>query len=188
MCRTIVDALREIEATLPFPLYAFNCANGSEFINHELVKYFGPAGEKQRLHQLMTRSREYKKNDNCHVEQKNWTHVRQLFGYRRIDAKEFVDLMNDIYRTEQCLLQNFFIPQVKLKSKIRIGAKYKRTYTKPRTPYQALLDLPDFNPATKDRLKALFLSLNPFDLQVSLEKKMARFYQALQPKTERIAA
>jgi hypothetical protein len=185
---SIVEALREVESGLPFSIYAFNCDNGSEFINHEPVKYFGPDGEKKRLHQMMTRSREYKKNDNCHVEQKNWTHVRQLFGYRRIDAREFIDLMNDIYRKEQCLLQNFFIPQVKLKTKLRVGAKYKRTYTKPRTPYQALIDSPDLPLATKERLKAVFASLNPFDLQVSLEKKLARFYQALSPNTERKAS
>jgi hypothetical protein len=184
-----IEALKEIEEGLPFSIYAFNCDNGGEFINHALIDYFGPNNkEKHRMHQLMTRSREYKKNDNCHVEQKNWTHVRQLFGYARVHSRELIDLMNDIYRNEQSLLQNFFIPQVKLKTKLRIGAKYKRWYTKPQTPYQILMACEQIDPKTKTKLEKIFESLNPFELQRSLEAKLQRFSKALYPKSERKVA
>jgi len=183
-----VGCIREIEKCLPFSIYAFNSDNGSEFINHELVKYFGPDGEKERLHQLMTRSREYKKNDNCHVEQKNWTHVRQLFGYRRVDRPELVDLMNDIYRVEQSLLQNFFIPQIKLKTKCRVGSKYKRTYTEPKTPYQILQESDQISEQTKTNLQNLYESLNPFSLKASLDQKLQRFFKSFTQISERKAA
>ena len=56
-----------------------------------------------------TRSRPYKKNDNAHVEQKNWSHVRQLFAYDRFEDHDLVDLMNDLYANEWSLYQNHFI-------------------------------------------------------------------------------
>jgi hypothetical protein len=177
----VLDALRHIECCLPFEILAFNCDNGSEFINHELIKYFGPDGEKRRLHQLMTRSRAYRKNDNCHVEQKNWTHVRDVFGYDRIWIRALLPIMNDIYRNEHSLLYNFFVPQVKLISKERIGAKYRRKFTKPRTPYQALLASEDVSEEQKRKLTAKFLTLDPFSLRQSLERKFKEFYRALYP-------
>jgi hypothetical protein len=180
----VLDALRQIEDCLPFEILAFNCDNGSEFINHEIIKYFGPEGEKRRLHQLMTRSRAYRKNDNCHVEQKNWTHVREVFGYDRIWIRALIPLMNDIYRNEHSLLYNFFVPQVKLISKERIGAKYRRKFSKPRTPYQALLASENISEEQKRKLTTKFLTLDPFALRSSIEKKMKEFFQKLYPVHE----
>jgi len=160
---------------------SFNSDNGTEFLNHHLIRYFGPEGEKKRSAQLMTRSREYRKNDNCHVEQKNWTHVRELFGYDRFSNPKQVELMNSIYLAEHNLLHNFFYPQMKLKTKLRIGSKYKRTYDRPQTPYRRILACESVPQATKDALTALFITLNPFRLTKDMDKKLRAFYKANTP-------
>ena len=125
----------DIEANLPFELLGFDCDNGSEFLNHHLWRYFS---DRKRPVQL-TRSRTYKKNDNAHVEQKNWARVRQLLGYDRFEKPPVVDLLNDLYSKECSAYQNFFCPSVKLMEKKRVGAKYKKRYDDPQTPYQRLL-------------------------------------------------
>jgi len=84
----------------------------------------------------MTRGRPYKKNDQCYVEQKNYTHVRKLLGYDRLDCPNLKSIVNDLYKNEWSLLQNFFMPQVKLIEKIRVGGKYKRKHSEPKTPFQ----------------------------------------------------
>lgn len=183
----VLEALKDIEDKIPFSILAFNCDNGSEFLNHQLIRYFGPHGDKKRLNQLMTRSREYRKNDNCHVEQKNWTHVRELFGYDRFSDKKLVDIMNGIYKNEHNLLHNFFIPQMKLKTKLRTGAKYKRTYTKPQTPYQRLIECPGTPEDIKAKLTATLTGLNPFELRKKMQKKLKVFYKALTPDSDQIA-
>lgn len=115
----IVDATREVEAALPFALLGFDCDNGSEFLTWHLVRYF-----QERPKQVgFTRSRPYHKNDNGHVEQKNWTHVRQLLGYDRLDEPELCSAINEIYRQWWEPLHNFFCPTAKLVSKDRHGAK-----------------------------------------------------------------
>ena len=117
-----------------------------------------------------TRSREYKKDDNAHVEQKNWTHVRQWLGYDRLDNPDVVPLMNDLYRTEWRLFHNFFCPSVKLLSKERVASKTIKRYDKPKTPYQRILESPDIPKETKDKLTAQFKTLNPFELREAMEK------------------
>jgi hypothetical protein len=94
-------------------------------------------------------------------------------------------MMNDIYRNEHCLLYNFFVPQVKLLSKERIGAKYRRKFSKPRTPYQALLASEDISEEQKRKLTSKFLSLDPFARRAQLEKKFKVFYMALYPQLEK---
>lgn len=180
----VLESLKDIEDKIPFSIKAFNCDNGSEFLNHQLIRYFSPDGEKKRINQLMTRSREYRKNDNCHVEQKNWTHVRELFGYDRFSDRNLVEIMNSIYKNEHNLLHNFFIPQMKLKTKLRIGARYRRTYTRPETPYQRLIQCPAISEEMKTKLTDTMTSLNPFDLRKDLQKKLRLFYKALTPKTD----
>jgi hypothetical protein len=96
-----------------------------------------------------TRSRPYKKNDNAHVEQKNWTHVRQLFGYDRIEELDLIPLMNDLYANEWSLYQNHFCPGIKLVEKQRINSRYKKRYDAPKTQYQRLLDPAHTDEATK---------------------------------------
>lgn len=131
-----LKAIREIELTLPFKLKGFDCDNGKEFMNYRLLKYF-----KNRTPPVSyTRSRAYHKNDNSHIEEKNWTIVRQYVGYDRLDKPDQVELLNNIYRNELYWLLNFFIPSTKLISKKRYGSKIKKIHDKPKTPFERLCD------------------------------------------------
>ncbi|MCO5144024.1 MAG: hypothetical protein M9962_13120 [Oligoflexia bacterium] len=158
---------------LPFDLSLINFDNGSEFLNHVVHGYFVGYAKRKGFPFPMTRSRSYHKNDNPRAEQKNWTHVRQLFGYDRIDDIRLVDLMNEIYEVQN-LIQNFFIPQYKLKSKVRVGAKIKKKYDKPKTPYQRLLEstIPEEN---KQKLRDQYASLNYSDLKRKREELLNAF-------------
>lgn len=95
----------------------------------------------------------YKKNDNAHVEQKNWTHVRQLFGYDRVDDPILIPLMNEIYKAYWNPLQNFFTPVLKLKSKERIGGRVKKVYDEPKSPFKRLLESNYVPEEEKSKLK-----------------------------------
>lgn len=170
----IIYALNSIQNNLPFDLIALNVDNGSEFLNNHLIRYLSVYDEDKKRIEL-SRSRPYIKNDNAHVEQKNWTHVRQLFGYERFDDKQLVILMNSIYAEEQNLLQNFFVPQAKLLRKERIGARYKRTYSAPKTPYQRILECESVSEETKEKLKTLYKTLNPFELRKQRQLKINNF-------------
>lgn len=170
----IIYALNSIQNSLPFDLVALNVDNGTEFLNNHLIRYLSVYDDDKKRIEL-SRSRPYIKNDNCHVEQKNWTHVRQLFGYERFDDKQLVILMNSIYAEEQDLLQNFFVPQAKLLRKERIGARYKRTYSAPKTPYQRILECESVSEETKEKLKALYKTLNPFELRKQRQLKINNF-------------
>lgn len=177
-------AVEDIERALPFDILSINVDNGSEFLNHRLVEYFSagnpsPRDGSPRSRFVMTRSRSYRKNDNCHVEQKNWTSVRQLFGYERLEFQELLPLMNEIYRV-QSLFKNFWIPQFKLKSKVRVGAKIKKTYHEPETPYHRLMADPQVPDASKERLTRIYESLNPFHLGEQKEALLADFYRLKQ--------
>jgi hypothetical protein len=121
----IKPAIEYTMSTLPFEVFSVNFDNGSEFLNNLVYGYFTSFTRAQGIAFPMTRSRSYQKNDNARVEQKNWTHVRQIFGYERIEDQRLVDLMNEIYEVQN-LIQNFFIPQYKLKSKVRVGSKIKK--------------------------------------------------------------
>jgi hypothetical protein len=180
--KNIHEAIEDIERGLPFEIISFNCDNGTEFLNHRLVEYFakgnyGPNGERRRF--AMTRSRSYRKNDNCHVEQKNWTSVRQLFGYERLEFKELLPIMNEIYKV-QGLFKNFWIPQFKLKSKVRIGAKIKKTYHVPETPYSRLMKDPTVSDESKKNLSRIYSTLNPFKLRERKEALLADFFKLKQ--------
>lgn len=169
----VLEQIQCIEQHLPFDLKGFDCDNGSEFLNHHLVRYFQdhPNGVQ------MTRSRPYKKNDNAHVEQKNWTHVRQLFGYDRFDKPHLVELMNNLYCNEWSMLQNYFCPSMKLKSKQRINSKYKRLYYPPQTPYQRLMASKHIGSTKKEALNARYQILNPFTLQQQIQQKLKNIFQ-----------
>jgi hypothetical protein len=136
-------AIDDVEANLPFEIKGFDCDNGSEFLNYHIIRKFAERPEEKAIQ--FTRSRPYKKNDNAHVEQKNWTHVRQLFGYHRFDKENLVEMMNDLYRNEWSLYQNHFIPTMKCVKKVKINSKYQRKFDTPKTPYQRLLDCPDIS-------------------------------------------
>ena len=168
----VLTQIKDIEVSLPFPLLGFDSDNGSEFLNYHLLRHFT-----ERKHQVQfTRSRAYHKDDNSHVEQKNWTHVRQWLGYHRFDMPEIVALLNKLYKTEWTLFHNFFCPSVKLIEKQRIASKTIKRYDKPKTPYQRVMDSPYVEPATKQKLTKLFKSLNPFHLRQAMEDKLKKIF------------
>ncbi len=166
----------DVENSLPFPMRGFDSDCGGEFINEHLHKYFTNRPENPVQ---FTRSRAYHANDNSHVEQKNWTHVRQWLGYYRFDTPEIVPLLNDLYKNEWRLYHNFFIPSVKLIEKKRVGSKVIKRYDKSRTPFQRVHEAnAHYVSDTKKReLQKLFGSLNPFDLRNAMEKKIAKIFK-----------
>jgi hypothetical protein len=170
----VLPAIKAIHESLPFELVTINVDNGSEFLNHRVYEYFLHIAQEKVISFPMSRSRPYRKNDNCHVEQKNWTTVRQLFGYDRLDDKRLLPLMNQIYKVQN-LISNYFIPQMKLKSKVRVGSKIKKTYDEPKTPYQRLLEEPSVSEENKNKARATFASLNYFDLIKQREELLAQF-------------
>lgn len=131
----VLKQIEDIEDSLPFPLLGFDSDNGSEFLNHHLLRYF----HKRQYPVQFTRSRPYHKDDNVHVEQKNWTHVRQWFGYHRIDNPVAVHLMNDLYTKEWNRFHNFFCLSVTLLEKKLFAAKTIKKYDTPKTPYQRVM-------------------------------------------------
>ena len=168
----VIAQIQAIEAALPFPIRGFDCDNGSEFLNHHLLRYFSQHPEKPAF----TRSRPYKKNDNAHVEQKNWSHVRHLFGYDRFDNVNLVDLMNDLYANEWSLLQNHFCPSMKLLEKTRDGSRYKKRYHPPVTPYQRIMACETVPETTRKKTEAVHQTLNPFDLKRRIEAKLKHIF------------
>lgn len=163
-----LKAFEDIKEQLPFPLKGIDSDNGREFINYHLKAFC------DRYKIQFTRGRPYKKDDNAHIEQKNWTHVRRIFGYFRYDTEEVLELMNDLYHNELKWFTNFFQPSVKLVKKIRIGSKLKRVYNKPKTPFQRVCESKEVNSKKVAQFKKLFLSLDPFELSQAIEKKLTR--------------
>ena len=147
----VLEAIQDIRRGLPFKMKGFACDNGSEFINFELNKYLR---DHKKGYVKFVRRRPYKKNDACHVEQKNDTHVRRLFGYERLSHPELVDLRSDIYEHYWNPLQNYFMPALKLKRKVRIGGRVKKIYDEPKPPYQRLMESDGLTPLQKQRLEA----------------------------------
>ena len=171
-CGPVFEMISDIEASLPFKVLGFDSDNGGEFINNALYEYF----TKRENPVLFTRSRPYRKNDNAHVEQKNWTHVRNLFGYDRLDNCLVVTIMNELYRKEWSLYQNHFIPSMKLATKERFGSNYKKTYEEPKTAYQRVLESEFVDDTTKAKLRAIHATLNPFKLKHRIEIKLAKIF------------
>ena len=167
----VTAAMSQIENALPFKIKSFKSDSGTEFINQHLYTYFVDRDEPV----MFFRTRPYRKNDNCHVEQKNFTHVRVLFGYNRLTDQSIVELMNEIYEGYWNPLQNFFIPSQKISSKKRIGPRIIKTFTDPKTPFQRLMESDEFPQAKKDELKRLKSKLNPFILRLELEQKLNEY-------------
>lgn len=170
---TVLNAINSIETALPFKVLGFATDNGNEFLNHDLHSYF--FNRKNRVE--FVRRRPYKKNDNAHVEQKNWTHVRELFGYDRFDAESQVEFMNDIYKRLWNPLWNFFTPVMKLQSKTRVGGKIIKVYDDPITPYQRLLKANALSEEETTKLQNQFKKLNPFELKRELDEKLKWFFR-----------
>jgi hypothetical protein len=161
-------ALNEIRGVLPFTLLGVDSDNGSEFINWHLKDWC----EQQGIH--LTRGRPYKKDDNAHVEQKNWTHVRKLLGWERYDTHEAVAAMNDLYGQELRLWLNLFLPSVKLVKKMRVGSKVRRVYDQPRTPLERVRACAQADAGKVARLEELRKTLDPFQLGRVIERKLEK--------------
>ena len=177
----IIRALRDIETHLPFPLNTLKFDSGSEFMNFGVVSFcrgFGPSYGRLKPIQVL-RSRPYRKNDNCYVEQKNLTHVRQFIGYDRIDSEAATKVLDELYKTLWCPFLNFFMPTFKLISKERVGSKIKKKHETPKTPYERLLESPALTEAQKEALKVRFESLDPFELKIQIEEKLKLFLETL---------
>lgn len=174
--RTVMGAIKSIERSLPFRVKGFASDNGNEFLNHDLHSYF--FNRKNRVE--FVRRRPYKKNDNAHVEQKNWTHVRELFGYDRFDYNKQVKMMNDIYKNLWNPLWNYFTPVMKLKSKTRVGGKVVKHWDKPKTPYHRLLDSGVLEVKKYKDLEKVYSELNPFELKKELEKQLKWFFRMVE--------
>jgi len=170
----VVAALEQIRRSLPFALRGIDSDNGSEFINYHLVDYC------RRRSIQFTRGRPYKKNDNARIEQKNWTHVRRIFGWERRDSSEAIAAMNDLYGNELSLMMNLFQPSVKLIERRRVGSKLTRRYEPARTPLDRLLDFHAGKPLPEPvaRLVALRASTDPFELARTIEDKLGRIERA----------
>jgi hypothetical protein len=168
----ILEQIRHIEKSLPFPLLDFDSDNGSEFLNHHLLRHFTKKKEPIQF----TRSRAYHNEDNAHVEQKNWTHVRQWIGYDHLDKSQTVPLPNDLYTQEWRLFHNFFCPSPKLLQKERIGSKTLKHHDSPKTPYQRILESPHISDQIKQTLSKQLESLNPFMLRKIMDEKLKKIF------------
>jgi hypothetical protein len=167
----VVAAVNEISGELPFALLGVDSDNGSEFINHHLLGYC----RKRKI--AFTRSRPYKKDDNAHIEQKNWTHVRRILGWDRYDSLEALDAINDLYRNELRLMMNLFQPSVRLLSKQRVGARLVRRYDVPRTPLDRLVANGGGIAARTTRLLKLRDTLDPFALTETIDHKLTALFE-----------
>jgi hypothetical protein len=168
-------ALEEIRQILPFRLRGIDSDNGSEFINDHLYRYC----QAQAIQ--FTRGRPYKKDDNAHIEQKNWTHVRKLVGYWRYDTPAAVAALNDLYRHELRLFHNLFLPSVKLRAKERVGARLRRHYDVPRTPLERVEACPEAEPQALAELVRLRDQLDPFALAEAIDRKIERLVALATP-------
>jgi len=165
----VTRAIDEIKNDLPYDLLGLDSDGGSEFVNWHMVRYC-------ELNELFfTRSRPDRKNDNAYVEQKNNTHIRQRLGYGRFDTKEQLDAINDLYRNELRLFDNFFRPVMKISSKEKINNSVcRKKYDEARTPYRRLLESKQISQAQKQKLTEIYLSLNPAKLRNTIDQKIKK--------------
>ena len=164
----VFNAIGKARERLPFPLLGIDSDNGSEFINHELLRYC----EQQQI--TFTRARPYRKNDNCYVEQKNYSVVRRTVGYQRFDTAPELLILNQLYDSLR-LYTNFFLPTMKLKSKERFGSQVRKTYEAPQTPYYRVLNSPEVSEADQQRLREQYQTLNP----AALKRRIAKLQKQL---------
>jgi hypothetical protein len=165
----VFDAMKDIRQRMPFPLLGIDSDSGGEFINDQLFRYC------QTEEITFTRSRPYRKNDSCFVEQKNYSIVRRAVGYLRYDTEEELSTLNELYRRLR-LYTNFFQPTMKLIEKTRIGSKVIKKYDKPLTPYRRVLACPDASEEDKQALRKLYAKLNPAQLKRQITRLQQRLY------------
>lgn len=159
----VFEALLAIRGRLPFPLLGIDSDNGGEFINSHLMKYC----QSERI--TFTRSRPHRKNDNCFVEQKNYSIVRRAVGYSRYEGKKAVESLNQLYAWIR-LRTNFFLPSMKLMEKQRIGSRVRKKYHAPKTPFQRVLESIGVDEQTKETLREQYRELNLAELNRKIRK------------------
>ena len=167
--RRVQEALETMRVALPFRLCGIDSDNGSEFINNHLYRYC-------QTHQMQfTRGRPYKKDDNAHIEQKNWTHVRKLVGYVRYDSDLALAALNALY-DDLRLFQNLWLPSVKLVKKMRVGSRLRRQYGAPQTPFERVRACPEAEPAKVAELARLRATMDPFAMAARIDQQLRRVY------------
>ena len=166
----VLSAMQDIEQALPFKLLGMDSDNGSEFINYHLKTFCDQKGIQ------LTRGRPYKKDDNAHIEQKNFTHVRKILGYLRYDSLAAQKAINELYQNELRIFQNLFLPSMKLIKKSRVGSKLMRSYDKPQTPLERVLQCPQADPVKIEQLKRPGDQTDPFELAKRIEHKLERIF------------
>jgi len=179
----VFEAIKAMRARLPFALLGLDSDNGGEFINHQLVKYCQKEGI------TFTRSRAGKKNDNCFVEQKNWSIVRRFSGYGRYEGDDACQGLNALYAVVRDYV-NFFMPSMKIIEKVRDGARVTKRYDKAQTPYQRVLASPHVSAGVKRRLRRRYATLNPAELKREigrLHKRLVKHSVRLHGMTPRHA-
>jgi hypothetical protein len=173
----VFEALQQVRQRLPFPLLGLDSDNGAEFINEHLRRYC----EAEQI--TFTRTRPYRKNDNCFVEQKNYSVVRRHAGYGRYDTEAQVQLLNQLYGQLR-LYVNFFLPSQKLLEKIRRGSRVKKRHDEARTPYQRVLESEQVTERYKKRLQLQYEQLNLAELHRNiLRLEEALLYQGKQKRS-----
>jgi hypothetical protein len=166
----VLWATKDVEIGLPFALLGFDCDNGSEFLNHHLKRYLTQRGKPVEF----TRSRPYHKNDNAHVEQKNWAWPRQLLGYDRLEDPSLVETIVGIYKEVWGPLQSFFLPCLKLDKKWREGSHWRKRYQAPQTAYERLRTPGILSRKARKNLRDLYESLDPLVLKDELEVRLKK--------------
>jgi len=173
----VFGGIEEIKGRLPFSILGIDSDNGSEFINDHLLRYC------QKEHITFTRSRPYRKNDSCFVEQKNWSVIRRAVGYGRYDTEKELSILNELYSYLR-LYSNLFQPVRKLMKKERIGSKIIKRYDKAKTPYRRVLASPDIEDEIKVKLKNQYAMLNPAELKRKITKLQNRLLKLNSLKQE----
>lgn len=168
-----VNALEVIFAKLPINIKALYFDSGSEFLNYEMEDRFGKK-------MTLQHSRPQRKNDQAHIEQKNDTHVRQLIGYKRYEDDAVIAAINDLYDNEWSILNNFFMPQMKLKEKIRTKSKLRKYYDTPKTPLERLIESKVLTPEKEKELLAIRDLHNPVQLRKKVEQKLKAINELMQ--------
>lgn len=172
----VLGELKALEKVVPYTMKDFHTDNGTEFLNWALHRHL----TKREVKMPWTRSRAYRKNDNAHCEQKNWTHVRQLFGHDRFEHPELVGMMNGLYAVEWSQFTNHFKPTFKLLKREKKEGRAKRVYeATPKTPYERLVESADIPEAKKRELRDRHAKLDPFELKKNIEIKLKKFFIVL---------
>ncbi|NTU47334.1 transposase family protein [Candidatus Roizmanbacteria bacterium] len=173
----IVGGLDKLKKQFPFPLLSVDFDNGTEFVNWKMKEYC------DRNNLEYTRCRSYHKNDQAHIEGKNYHSIRKVVGYDRIEDSEIVALIDDMYQNEHRLLTNFFYTTMKLKEKEKAANGHtKKVYEAAQTPYERVLATPSVTEEAKQKLRSQYDTLNPAELQRNLKKKLDIIYRKLRQK------